>query len=189
MTAGAAASRYARALFDVVLKEAKDAGDDAAVEKVQAELQQFADLFTREPLAHVLGNPAIPASKKKALTAALVARAGQVTPPLAKLLLILAEKDRLTLLPGIARAYAERVMDYRKIVRGEVTTALPLTPERLRVLEQGLAKATGRKVVLAARVDPSIIGGAVTRLGSTVYDGSVTTQLQKMKQALVEAGQ
>jgi F-type H+-transporting ATPase subunit delta len=189
VTAGGAARRYARALFDVVLTEGQDAGNGASVERVQAELQQFADLFTREPLAHVLRNPAIPASKKKAVTAALIARAGQVTPPLAKLLLILAEKDRLTLLPGIARAYAERVMDYLKIVRGEVTTAVPLTPEKLRVLEQGLAKATGRKVVLATRVDPSIIGGVVTRLGSTVYDGSVTTQLQKLKQTLVEAGQ
>jgi F-type H+-transporting ATPase subunit delta len=185
VTTGAAASRYARALFDVVLKERQDAG----VEQAQRELQEFAVLFTSEPLAHVLGNPAIPVSKKKGLATALVARAGPVSPPLAKLIVILAEKDRLTLLPGIARAYAERVMDHLKIVRGEVITAVPLSPEKLRVLEQGLATATGRKVVLEARVDPSIIGGVVTRLGSTVYDGSVTTQLQKMKQSLVEAGQ
>jgi F-type H+-transporting ATPase subunit delta len=105
------------------------------------------------------------------------------------LIVILAEKDRLTLLPSIARTYVDRVMDHLKIVRGEVTTAMPLAPEKLRAIEAGLAKATGRKVVLEARVDPSIIGGAVTRLGSTVYDGSVTTQLQKMKQSLIEAGQ
>jgi F-type H+-transporting ATPase subunit delta len=184
VTPGAAAGRYARALFDVVLKE----GDDAAVEKVQGELQQFADLFANDQLAQVLGNPAIPVSKKKALAAALVARAGQISAPLAKLIVILAEKDRLTLLPGMARAYAERVMDHLKIMRGEVTTATPLAAATLRMLEQGLAQATGRKVVLAARVDPSIIGGVVTRLGSTVYDGSVTTQLQKMKQSLIEAG-
>ncbi|HEX9367377.1 MAG TPA: ATP synthase F1 subunit delta [Vicinamibacterales bacterium] len=185
MTAGAAASRYARALFDVVLKETSDAG----VEQVQAELQQFADLFAREPLAQVFGNPAIAVSKKAALATALVDRAGRVTPPLAKLIVILAEKDRLTLLPGIARAYVERVMDHLKILRGEVTTAIPLTAEKLRALEQGLASATGRKVMLSARVDPSIVGGVVTRLGSIVYDGSITTQLQKMKQALIEAGQ
>jgi len=185
VTSGAAASRYARALFDVVLTE----GPDAAAERAQGELQQFATLFSQEALAQVFGNPAIPGSKKKALASALIDRAGQVTRPLAKLIVILAEKDRLTLLPGIARAYGERVMDHLKVVRGEVTTAIPLTPETLRVLEQGLAKATGRTVVLEARVDPSIIGGVVTRLGSTVYDGSITTQLQKMKQALVEAGQ
>jgi F-type H+-transporting ATPase subunit delta len=183
VTPGAAAGRYARALFDVLVAEGKD------VEKVQADLQQFADLFAREPLAQVLGNPAIPASKKKALAAALVERAGEVPAPLGKLIVILAEKDRLTLLPGIARTYAERVMDHLKVVRGEVTTAVPLAPETLRRLEQGLAAATGRKVTLAARVDPSIIGGVVTRLGSTIYDGSVTTQLQKMKQSLIEAGQ
>ena len=183
MTAGAAASRYARALFDVVLKEGKD------VEKVQGELKQFADLFAGAQLAQVLGNPGIPAVKKTALAKALIDRAGQITAPLAKLILVLAEKDRLTLLPGIARAYNERVMDHLKIVRGDVTTAVPLAPEKLRLLEEGLAKATGRKVVLEARVDPSIIGGVVTRLGSTVYDGSVTTQLQKMKQSLIEAGQ
>ena len=183
MTAGAAASRYARALFDVVLKEGQD------VAKAQGELQQFADLFAGPQLAQILGNPGVPAAKKQALAKALIDRTGQVTPPLAKLILVLAEKDRLSLLAGIARAYAERVMDHMKIVRGEVTTAIPLTPEKLLALEQGLAKATGRKVVLQARVDPSIIGGAVTRLGSTVYDGSVTTQLQKMKQSLIEAGQ
>lgn len=184
MTPGAAASRYARALFDVVLKE-----NPSGIEQVQAEVQQFADLFAREPLAQVLGNPAIPVSRKAALATALIGRAGQVAAPLAKLIVVLAEKDRLTLLPGIARAYVERVMDHLKIVRGEVTTAIPLTPEKLRALEQGLATATGRKVMLSARVDPSIVGGVVTRLGSTVYDGSITTQLQKMKQALVEAGQ
>ena len=185
MTAGAAAGRYARALFDVVLKES----GDPAVEQVQGEVQAFADLFANEALAHVLRNPAIPVSKKKALANALVARAGHVSPPLAKLIVILAEKDRLTLLPAIARAYVARVLDHLKIVRGEVTTAVPLAPGTLRVLEEGLAKATGRKVMLAARVDPSILGGVVTRLGSTVYDGSITTQLQKMKQSLVEAGQ
>ena len=80
-------------------------------------------------------------------------------------------------------------MDHQQIVRGDVTTAVALPADKLRAIEQGLQRATGRKVVLESKVDPSIIGGVITRLGSTVYDGSVTTQLQKMKQALVEAGQ
>jgi F-type H+-transporting ATPase subunit delta len=185
VTAGAASGRYARALFDVVLRE----GNDAAVEQIQGELQQFTELFAHGQLAQVLGNPGIPVSKKKALANALIARMGPVSAPLAKLIVILAEKDRLTLLPGIARAYGNRVMDHLKIVRGDVTTAVPLSPDKLRALEQGLAQASGRKVVLESRVDPSIIGGVITRLGSTVYDGSVTTQLQKMKQSLIEAGQ
>ena len=183
MTSGAAAGRYARALFDVATKEHAD------VEKVQSDLQQFVNLFAQHPtLAHTLGNPAIPASKKKAVAQALVDRATGLSPMVGKLMLLLAERDRLALLPDIARIYGERVMDHLNVIRGEVTTAMELTPDRLRALEQGLAQATGRKVVLDSKVDPSIIGGIITRLGSTVYDGSVTTQLQKMKQALVEAG-
>ncbi len=120
---------------------------------------------------------------------ALIARAGDTMPAVRKLLLLMAQRDRLLLLPAAARAYRERVLDFQQIVRGEVTTAVAVPAEKLRAIEAGLARATGRKVVLDARVDPSIIGGVVTRLGSTVYDGSVTTQLQRMKQALTEAGQ
>ena len=184
MTAGAAAGRYARALFDVVLKEGGD------VEKVQADFQQFVDLFAQHPvLASTLGNPAIPASKKQAVAKALIDRAGTISPVVGKMILLLAERDRMMILPDIARSYRERVMDHQKILRGQVTTAVALPPDKLRALEQGLQAATGRKVVLETKVDPSIIGGVITRLGSTVYDGSVTTQLQKMKQSLIEAGQ
>lgn len=184
MTSGAAAGRYARALFDVAIKERAD------VEKVQSDLQQFVDLFAQHPsLAHTLGNPAIPASKKKAVAQALIERAGGLSPMVAKLMLLLAERDRLALLPDIARIYGERVMDHLNVIRAEVTTAVELAPDRLLALEHGLQQATGRKVVLESKVDPSIIGGVITRLGSTVYDGSVTTQLQKLKQSLVDANQ
>jgi F-type H+-transporting ATPase subunit delta len=184
VTSGAAAGRYARALFDVAVKERAD------LEKVQADLQQFVDLFKQHPLlGGTLSNPAIPASKKQALTQAVIDRLGTVSPIVRKLMLLLAERDRLALLPEVARIYGERVMDHLKVIRGEVTTAVAIAPERLRALEQGLQQATGRKVVLESRVDPSIIGGAVTRLGSTVYDGSVTTQLEKMRQALVQSSQ
>jgi F-type H+-transporting ATPase subunit delta len=62
-----------------------------------------------------------------------------------------------------------------------------LPADRVAALKTGLARATGRQVHLETRVDPSIVGGAVTRIGSTVYDGSVTTQLQKLKQQLIRA--
>ncbi len=185
MTRGAAAGRYARALFDVVVAQSPSALDSA-----QADIQGFADLFSsNEALAGVATNPAIPVSKKTALAQALVARAGAVAPAVGKLVVLLANRDRLMLLPEVARAFRARVMDHQKIVRGEVTTATPVPPDTLRVLEASLQRATGRTVVLEARVDPSIIGGAITRLGSLVYDGSVTTQLEKMKRALIEAGQ
>jgi F-type H+-transporting ATPase subunit delta len=118
--------------------------------------------------------------------AALLDRSGLPNGPVAKLILLLADRDRLGLLPEVARAYRERVMAHQKIVRGDVTTAAPLAPDALKRIQDGLARATGRQVILDTRVDPSIIGGAIAKIGSTVYDGSVTTQLQKMKKALVE---
>ena len=183
MTPAAAARRYAHAVFDVVRAE----GD---VDAVQRDLQQFADVIQQhDVLATVLANPAIPAPRKRAVIEAILKLAGPIATPLKKLVLLLAERDRLALLPPIATAYRERLLDFKKIIRGDVITAVPLADEKLRALEQSLGRATGRQVVLEPRVDPSIIGGVVTRLGSTVYDGSVTTQLQKMKQALVESGQ
>jgi F-type H+-transporting ATPase subunit delta len=185
VTSGAAAGRYARALFDVVLKE-----QPAALETVQSQLQDLSSLFAGHPgLASAMGNPAVPVSKKLAVTKAVLERAGAIVSPLAKTVLMLAERHRLMLLPDILRIYGERLMDHQKVIRGEVTTAMAIAPEKLRALEQGLARATGRKVILSAKVDPAIIGGVVTRLGSTIYDGSVTTQLEKMKQTLIETGQ
>jgi F-type H+-transporting ATPase subunit delta len=185
VTSGAAAGRYARALFDVILKE--QPGD---LDGVQAPLQDLATLFTTNAaLAGVMGNPAVPVMKKIAITQAVLEKTGALPAPLGKLILMLAERDRLMLLPQIARLYRERVMDHQQVIRGEVTTALALAPAKVRALEQGLAQATGRRVVLEAKVDPSIIGGLIARLGSTVYDASVVSQLQKMKQTLIEAGQ
>jgi F-type H+-transporting ATPase subunit delta len=63
-------------------------------------------------------------------------------------------------------------------------TAVDLPADRVAALQQGLAQATGRQVQLASRIDPSIIGGAIAKVGSTVYDGSVTRQLQRMKETL-----
>ena len=183
MTGRAAARRYARALFDVGLKESD-------IERIDTDLAQFAGLVARnEALSHTLTNPAVPAAKKRGVVQALIERGGGLPPVLTKFLMLLAERDRLVLLPDVAAAYRARLLEHHKIVRGEVITAIPLPAERLKALEQGLGQATGRTVVLDARVDPSIIGGVNTRLGSTVYDGSITTQLERMKQALIDAGQ
>jgi F-type H+-transporting ATPase subunit delta len=183
VTARAAATRYARALFDVVLAE-------GSVEGAQTDLQQFTDLVTgSDALAKVVANPAVPAARKKALVAALLERLGLKTGPVSKLILLMADRDRLILLPDVARAYRDRVMEHQRVVRGDVTTAAPIASDTVRRIEEALARATGRRVTLEARVDPTIIGGAIAKIGSTVYDGSITTQLQKMKQALVERNQ
>jgi F-type H+-transporting ATPase subunit delta len=181
MTSRAAGTRYARALFDVALKEAD-------IEQAGRDLAGFAEVVGgNDVLKRVLSNPAVPAARKRAVIEQLLAAAGHVSPVVVKLLTLLADRDRLALLPDIAAAYRNRLMDHAKVVRAEVVTAVALPQDRVEALQRGLAGATGRDVQLETRVDPSIIGGAITRIGSTVYDGSVTRQLEKMKAALTTA--
>jgi F-type H+-transporting ATPase subunit delta len=181
MTGRAAAMRYARALFDVAQREAD-------VQQVGRELAGFGRLVaSNEQLSRVLSNPAIPVQKKRAVVQALLGETGPVAPVVSKLLVLLADRDRLMLLPELVTAYQNRLMEHAQVVRAEVVTAVPLPAERVQLLQQGLAAATGRQVQLENRVDPSIIGGAVARIGSIVYDGSVTTQLEKLKQQLLGA--
>lgn len=181
MTNKTAATRYARALLDVAVQE------KANLEGVEQELAGFVDLFKQYPLLEkVLLNPAVPVPRKRAAVADLT-RSARSSSIVAKLLGLLAERDRLVLLPDLLASYRDRLLDYRKVVRAEVTTAAPLPPDRAKALEAGLAQMTGRTVMLETRVDPALIGGVVARVGSTVYDGSVTRQLQKMKDRLVES--
>ena len=180
MSARASAARYARALLDVVVREANP-------EQAERDLLAFAELLEQHPdLQRTLTHPTLPAARKKALTQELLSRL-KLTSPVAKLLSMLAERDRLALLPDLVAVYHERLMEHLQVVQAEVTTAAPLTPERTTQLEQRLARATGRRVTMTTRVDPSIIGGVVTRIGSTVYDGSVAAQLARMKDTLGES--
>jgi len=178
MTNKTAATRYARALLDVGVKE------KANLEQISQELGEFVDLFTQHPaLAKVLLNPAVPVQRKTAAVNELLQRA-KATPMVAKLIALLADRDRLVLLPDLLASYRERLLDHQNVVRAELTTATPLEADRAKAVESGLAAMTGRTVTLSTTVDPSIIGGVVARIGSTIYDGSVKRQLELMKQAL-----
>jgi F-type H+-transporting ATPase subunit delta len=178
MTNRTAATRYARALFDVALAEKTEL---AALDQ---ELAAFNGLMKEHPtLEKVLLNPAVPAPRKRETVAVLAARVG-LHPVLTKLLLLLAGRDRLVLLPELLETYRERLLEHQNVVRAEVTTATPLAADRASAIERSLAQATGRTVALTTRVAPEMIGGLVARVGSTVYDASVTTQLEKMRQRL-----
>ena len=179
MTSRGAATRYARALFDVSLAEGKDLAG------ASAQLNDFARLMTeQDTLGRVLTNPAIPASRKRAVVEQILARAGTLQLSVTKLLLMLAERDRLALVPDVARAFESRLMDHQKVIRAEVATAMDLPADQVAALRQSLVKATGRDVRLATRVEPELIGGAVARIGSTVYDGSISRQLERIKETL-----
>jgi F-type H+-transporting ATPase subunit delta len=175
-----AAIRYARALLDVALKERADP------QAIEFELAAFGNLFKDHPtLDKVLMNPAVPVPRKRAAVAEIVKIAG-LSSVTGKLLVLLAERDRLGILADLLAAYRERLLDHQKVVRAELTTAVPLAPERADHIKQTLARATGRTVTLTTAVDASLIGGLIARVGGTVYDASVTRQLQKMKERLRE---
>ena len=178
MTKKAAATRYARALLDVAIAERAD------LEQIERQLADFAALLTSYPaLGTVLLNPAVPVQRKHAAVRELTARLN-TGPILTKLLALLADRDRLIILADLVDSYRDKLAVYRKVVHAQVTTAIPLTSERLNDIQSKLAQATGKTVTLQTRVDPSILGGMVAKVGSVVYDASVTRQLEKMKQRL-----
>jgi F-type H+-transporting ATPase subunit delta len=181
MTNKSAALRYARALFDVALKEQAD------LDRVERELQAFAALFHEHPeLSKVLLNPVVPVPRKRGAVAELTGHMGFL-PIVAKLMTLLAERDRLVLIPDLMAAYRDRLLQHRNVVRAEVTTAAPLADGHVDALAQRLAHATGRAVSLRTRTDPAIIGGLVARIGSTVYDGSVARQIDRIRERLTQS--
>jgi len=171
--------RYARALFDVALKES-DAG------RVEQELSSVTTLVQEHgELRIALESPGVSPAGKKAVVQALVAR-GQFSAPVGKLLVMLAERDRLVLLPELLEAFRVKLREQQKVLEAEVTTAEPLAPEQQAALQQRLSSATSRHVTVTTRVDPALIGGVVARIGTTVYDGSLATQLARLKDRLAE---
>jgi F-type H+-transporting ATPase subunit delta len=177
VTNRSSAARYAKALLDVSRKE----GDPQAAER---DLDLFVSIASgHDQLARALVNPAIPAERKTALVSEILTRIS-VGPIVGKLLLLLADRDRLVLLPDLLAEYRRRLMDFLNIVQAEVTSAVPLPADATQAIERAIAERTGQKVAVTSRVDDALIGGVVTRIGSLVYDGSVKRQLEKMKDAL-----
>jgi F-type H+-transporting ATPase subunit delta len=180
MTSRTAAARYAKALLDVASKETSPQG----VEQIAGELEGFVALVQENPaLNRVLTNPAVPSPRKRAAVEELTKLAA-LSPVLSKLLILLAERDRLILLNDLASIYRGLLMDRQNVVRAEVTTATPLPGDRTDAIERSLATATGKKVAMVTKVDASILGGVVARVGSTVYDASIATQLKKIRERL-----
>ena len=174
------ANRYAKALFDVALAEKAD------LAKIGQDLTAVAELVeTNKDLARTASRAGVPDAARKTLIETVADRLG-VAPQVKKLLVMLVEKRALVMAKDLAESYQERLLAHQNIVRAQVTSATPLTPEKQQALADSLSKVTGKKVELSVSVDPELLGGVVARIGSTVYDGSVKTQLQRMRQELVE---
>ena len=177
MSVQTVARRYASALADVVL----ECGEAA---EVQTELATWAGMIQSSPnLLEVLRNPTVALDQKRAVLNKLIERAKprQTTVNFLKVLL---QNQRLTDLGEINRKLAETLDERAGMVPAKVTTARTVPESSQQQLHAKLTGLTGKKVRVDFATDPDLLGGIVTRIGSTVYDGSVRNQLQMIKEKM-----
>ena len=171
------ARRYARALIEAA---------GPASDQVLFQLEAFVAALTQSPeLEDVVENPAYPREQKAAVIDAVMAKVGAHEPMLINLIKLLGDRHRLVYLPDIARLFRDQADLKAGRVRGKVVSAVPLSSEALGRLERSLEALTQRNVVLETQVDPSILGGASTQVGSVIYDGTLRTQLDQLRRELL----
>ncbi len=172
------ARRYSVALADVV-KDAKE------TEIVKNELASWGDLFSKNnDLKTVFGNPAITHANKEKVLKSLLART-KPSKTTANFLKVLLQNGRLADLGDINERFASVLDERSGIVSAEITSARELPAKERAEFERSLEKITGKTVNINYAIDKNIIGGVVTRIGSTVYDGSVKTKLENLREQLI----
>ncbi len=173
------AVRYARALFAAF-------PDPARNEPVARFLINLGESIggSRE-LRDRLLNPAVARSKRASVLTGLAQQAG-LPQGVSNFLTTLVNNNRVAALPSIAAVFEEMREAALGIAPAEITTATPLSDEQRQRAEQAVEKLTGLDVRLTCKVEPEMIGGAVTRIGSTIYDGSLRTQLQQLRRRMAE---
>jgi F-type H+-transporting ATPase subunit delta len=180
MSLRTSANRYAKALFDVALEEKAD------LDRIDRDLSEITEILRdNTELMSAVDWANVPDAARRAVMENVLDKIG-VAAPVKKLLVLLTEQRKLVYLQDLAEAYRERLLAHQNVVRAEVTSAAPLSPEKTKALVESLSKVTGKKVELSVSVDPELLGGVVAKIGSTVYDGSVRTQLARMRQELVK---
>lgn len=172
-------SRYARSLAEVACEERIE-------QEVTRDLAVYGEIFNAVPaLLEVFHSPAVPREAKGKVLGELMARY-PVTNATSNFLRLLLQHNRIWFFAKIRELYQKFIDERKGIISARVTAAAPLSADELKKLEQRLAAITGRMVNLEMRTDSALIGGVVVRMGSTIYDGSVRTQLAQMKRRLAE---
>lgn len=171
-------STYARALVDVVFDQRLDPG------KTLQEAQSLAQLVaSSRELRDVWEAPSIPAEQKRALLDAIVAREG-ISRPVRNFMAVLMDHRRIKFLQPIVTEFEQELNRRMGFVEAQIVSSRELgAPERSR-LEAQVEKLTGQKVRARYAQDSSILGGAIVRVGSTIYDGSVQGQLDRIREAI-----
>lgn len=173
--------RYATALFEL-------ARDEKSVDAVKADLDKFAALLAESAdLARLVRSPVFTADDQRKALGAVLAKAG-ISGITANLLNVLIANRRLFAVSDVIRAFNALVARFKGEATADVTVAEPLSDKNLDALKAALKSVTGKDVALNVKVDPSIIGGLVVKLGSRMVDSSLRTKLNSIKHAMKEAG-
>ena len=173
------ASTYARAFADVILSAHLD------VNRAIGELREMASLLAESgELRRVWENPAVPAEQKRALLDAIAQR-DSITKQVRNLIAVLVDHRRIHFLDAVIRQL-EKELDARLgFAEADITSARPLIGDgEKREFEAQVERLTGKKVRAHYAQDSSLLGGAILRIGSTIYDGSVKGQLEKIRQEI-----
>jgi F-type H+-transporting ATPase subunit delta len=172
------ASTYARAFADVVMSSHLNANRSIA------ELRTIASLLAESAdLRRVWENPAIPAEQKRKVLD-VIAQRDEITKQVRNLVAVLIDHRRVHFLEPIIRQL-EKELDARLgFAEAEITSARALADAEKREFEAQVGKLTGKKVRSHYEQDATLLGGAVLRIGSTIYDGSVKGQLERLKEAI-----
>lgn len=176
MIAGSLSRRYTKALFQL----AREAG---AEEKIGQEVEQFYSAYSQTELQRVLTNPAFALETRKRILLQVLATQ-QLSLLTRHFLSLLLERDRLPYLPSIVNAYRRLLNEARGRIEAKVVSAGALEADRLVQLRDRLRALSGKDVLLQQETDPSLLGGLLIELEGKIYDGSIRTQLEKMKQRI-----
>ncbi len=173
------ATRYARALLASLADEVVAEKADSFLSALRTALEESADL------RGLLNDPAVPRPTRKAVLRALADQNGMPL-QVGNFLATVVDHNRTSALPAIAEVLHEEREARIGVVPAEITTAWPLTDELKARTLATLEKMTGRKVRLTAKVEPELIGGAITRIGSEIHDGSLRAQLARLRDRMMQ---
>ena len=177
----AIASRYARALVEVVIEQKID-----PVTAVQQVNDMVAAVGESDELRRVWESPAVGADQKHAVLDAIAGQSATLR-PIRNFFAILIDHGRIPMLAQIARQVETELNNQLGFVEASITSSRQLSPEEKQDLESQVGRITGKKVRARYDTNPELLGGAVVRVGSTIYDGSVRGQLQKLKEQLASS--
>lgn len=179
MLKGAVARRFAEAVMEIAVQQ-------GTVDRWLTDVRLIGEAFGNRRLAFVLQEPNIPLQRKEQVVRDLLA--GKVQHDALNLALVLVHDGLIEAAPRLAQEYERLYDNYRGQAKAVVTTAMPLDTEEREHVARDLQRVTGKRIILEERVDPSILGGVVARVGDTLIDGSVRRRLALLREQIIKGG-